>query len=769
VAAAPESWDRLQSCFGELVELAAEERERRLADLGLPPDLVAELRALLAEHDRDRPLALEARAAERGATSFHAGARLGPYELLAPIASGGMGEVWLAERDEAGYRRKLAIKRIRRGLESDELVRRFRTERQLLARLAHRSIARLLDAGVDESGVPFLVLEHVDGTPITAACDARRLSVDGRLALFEEVCRAVAFAHSRLVVHRDLKPNNILVTAEGEVRLLDFGIAKLLDSDDGEPADATRTRGLLATPEYASPEQLAGEAATTATDVYALGVLLHELLAGERPFARHERSPLELARAVSEREAEPLATATTRGGERERAARAAARSTTPRELSRRLRGDLATIVATALRRDPARRYASVERLAEDVARYRAGRTIRARPDSLGYRAGRFVARHRVGVAAAAAAVATLVTLLAQVVLQSRLAARERDVARAERDAAREVTDFLVALFEADPYATGDTAPDQTRLGDFLIASQTKVRRDLADRPELRARLTTLLARLNANLGRLEPALALAEEAVAERRRLAAGDTPELAESLNILATARQENGDYAAAESAFREALAIRQRLHGDRHADTAESVNNLAVLLAMRGDDADRGEVERLERRGLELRRQVFGDRHLETAQSLNNLAVFLYLRREAGDVDAAVDLLAEALAIRDAELGADHPLVASTRSNLANALLLTARAHEAEPLFREAIRAWTASLGASHPRLASGWWGLSKALERRGDLDGAIAAVRRTIEIETATLPADHPNRKDGAERLAELEARRSAAATATTPAGR
>ncbi len=764
-------WDRLHTLFAALADASSEERAARLAAGDIDPDLAADLADLLVAHDRERPLALEARVVESQG-GFVAGQRIGPYELVELLGRGGMGEVWRAERDEGGYRRRVAIKRIRRGLESDELVRRFRIERQALARLAHRSIAHLLDAGVDPHGTPYLVLEHVEGTPITAACDDRRLGIDRRLALFEEVCHAVAFAHANLVVHRDLKPGNILVTKDDEVRLLDFGIAKLLAEADAEAmagvdADVPRTRGVLATPEYASPEQLAGEPVTTATDVYALGVLLHELLTGRRPFAQHESDGLGFAREVTARDADPAAGVVTTGRADECIARAAARATTPVELARTLRGDLGTIVATALRRDPARRYASADRLAEDIARWRAGRTIRARPDSAMYRLRMFIGRNRIAVAAGLAGALVLAVLGVQLVVQSAIAARERDAARAERDAANEVTAFLVSLFEVDPFATGDMEPDQRTLGDFIIASETKVRGELADRPELRARLTTMLARLNANLGRHARAVELAGEAVDERRRLLGAQSPELAESLNILGTAFQEQGDYAKAEPVFREALAIREQAYGDHHADTAESVNNLAVLLSMRGD-GDRDEVERLERRGLALRRAVFGDRHLDTAQSLNNLGVFLFLRRTGDDVDAAAELLGESLAIREGELGRDHPLVANSRSNFANALLLTARADEAEAMFHEAIRAWSASLGPNHVRVASGWWGLSKALERRGDLEGAIDAVRRSLAIDEAGLPVDHPNLSSARERLAELEAKRAGTGAGTRGTG-
>lgn len=754
-----ERWRRLEELFAELVERPPEERARRLE--ALPADEARELRELLVAHDGEGRLAVEARVRDEPAGAYAPGRSLGPYQLVERIGRGGMGEVWLAERDEAGYRRRVAIKRIRRGLESEELLARFRVERQALARLSHRSIARLLDAGIDPEGVPYLVLEHVTGRPITEACDAQRLPLDRRLELFEEICRAVAFAHANLIVHRDLKPSNILLTEEGEVRLLDFGIAKILDPATGESdLPQTRTLQALATPEYASPEQVAGGPVTTATDVHALGALLYELLTGRRPFAEHESSSLGLARAIAEVEPPRPSETVGSAAEPERRERAADRAASPRELVRVLAGDLDTIVGTALAKNPTRRYPSVERLGDDVARFRSGHPIRARPASLGDRFGKLVRRHRTAAAAIALATVAVLAAGAQTLRQSAAVARERDAARQERDAAREVTDFLVSLFEADPYATGEQARDATTLGEFLESSEGAVRRELADRPELRARLLTLLGRLSANVGRLDAALALAEEAVAERRRLLGSDHPDVAESLNILGTALQERGDYDAAERAFREALAIRERAYGELHADTAESVNNLAVVLSLRAREEDRDEAERLERRGLDLRRKVFGSDHLDTAQSVNNLAVFLYQKRGPGDLAAAAELLREALSIREGRLGKDHPWVANTRSNLANVLLLTDRADEAEPLFREAIRAWSASLGPEHARVASGWWGLSKALERRGDLVGALEAAERTRGIESVQLPAGHPNLARGAERVTELRAKLAAA---------
>ncbi|MDX1996102.1 MAG: serine/threonine-protein kinase [Thermoanaerobaculia bacterium] len=727
-------WSELEAEFSRLAEASAEERRARLAELA--PDLAAELGELLALHDQPELLAIEARREREGASgprsSFVPGGRLGPYELVEPLGEGGMGEVWLAERDEAGFRRRVAIKRIRTGLASAELLRRFQVERHALARLSHRSIARLLDGGETADGEPFVVLEYVAGQPITTACAERRLGLDARLALFEEICRAVAYAHAHLVVHRDIKPSNILLTPEGEVRLLDFGIAKLLDDAADGPEARTRTAHTLATPEYASPEQLSATGVvSTATDVHALGALLYELVAGQRAFRAHETSPVELASAILQVEPPPPS------------------QVAPRELARALRGDLDTIVLTALRKEPERRYPSVEQLAEDVARFRSGHPIRARPETLAYRARKLVARHRLAFGLGLGAAVVLAGLAVQTV-------RERDTARAERDAAREVTEFLVSLFDADPYASGTQATSATPLGTFLTDSESAVRERLADRPELRARLLMMLGRLHANLGELESAGKLAAESLAERRRLFGNDHPDVAEALNILGTAQQENGELDAADRSFREALAIRERRLGADHADTAESLNNLAVLLSSRRGPGDLDEAVVIGSRALESYRRRFGNDHLDTAQALNNQAVRLFFRRAAGDLEIAASNCAEALEIRRKHLGEDHPLVATARHNLANMRLEQGDATGAVALLELSIGQWERTLGPGHPRVARGYLLRSKAFERLGDRPGALVAARKGLAISVAALPADHPQVAELKARVAELEAK-------------
>ncbi|MGH9888750.1 MAG: serine/threonine-protein kinase, partial [bacterium] len=360
---------------------------------------------------------------------------VGPYRIDALIGAGGMGDVYRAERADGAYRQTVALKVLRLGYRTNEMVRRFRIEREALARLAHPGIATILDGGTLEDGRPYIVLEFVQGVPVTGYCAEHRLTLEDRLALFLRIVSAVQFAHGRLVIHRDLKPSNILVQADGMPRLLDFGIAKLLDvGADASLATDTSTEGRLLTPEYAAPEQIRGEQPTTATDVYALGVLLFELLTGSKPFPAAGRTLPALERAV-------LDTA----------------PPTPSGIvdapvgSRRLRGDLDRIVLMALRKEPDRRYTSAGQLGEDVERYLSGRPVMARPDSVGYRARKFVGRNRALVAAVASIALLLVGFATTATLQARRVSRERDRAQRERVAADEVLSILTRLFErGDP-------------------------------------------------------------------------------------------------------------------------------------------------------------------------------------------------------------------------------------------------------------------------------------------------------------------------------
>jgi serine/threonine-protein kinase len=773
------TWERLESIFFEAVALPPEERGAFLekACAG-DPDLRAEVEAVLAAH-----LGMGEGAPPEVPPDDRVGSRVGAYRLESLLGRGGMGDVYLARRADEQYEQEVAVKIVRSGLPPHEMVRRFRLERQILARLEHPNVATLLDGGVTGDGKPYLVMQFVGGAPITAWADARRLPVQERLKLFVTVCRAVQFAHANLVIHRDLKPSNILVTDDGLVRLLDFGIAKMMDPQGAEGTLATESL-LLMTPEHAAPEQFLGQPITTATDIYQLGVLLHELLTGGRPF--RAGTSLELHRAICELEpTRPSAGFERPGagsGESEEAVAidiARSRSTTPDGLRRQLRGDLDRIVLRALRKEPERRYGSAAELADDIERHLGGFPVEARPDTLGYVAGRLIRRHRMAFAAGLALAASLVALNAS---SLRFASTTSDLAAtiaAERDVAVEVLAFLEGLFEAsDPYAAGPGRRDTLRVRDMLDEGARRVRTGLEGRPLVQARLLTTLGRAYRNLGRFDDARPLLEEALAIRLRELGPDAPDLASSrtnlaqllvargeheeaerllrssaatlerdsvtharplastLAVLGNLLQEGGRHSEAEDAYRRALALSEADSTVDDGRRAEHLSNLATALVRQ---AELEEAEVLLTRSVELARAHFGSEHPTTASMLNNLG---QVYRERGALDAAEGPLREALAIRRARFEAPQPELAVSVNNLADLLLARDEIAAAEPLFRESLEMRRALYGERHPAVGIGWINLAATLQRtEGGRDEAMRAYGEAREVLLATVGAEHP----------------------------
>jgi serine/threonine-protein kinase len=470
-----------------------------------------------------------------------------------------MGSVWLAERCDGRFEGRAAIKLLNLALMGRAGQERFQREGTILARLTHPHIAHLIDAGVSPTGQPYLVIEHVEGQPIDQFCDEHRLDVDARLRLFLDVLEAVALAHANLIVHRDLKPANVLVRVDGTVKLLDFGIAKLLESDaqagsslPPEASALTREGGGALTPEFAAPEQLTGGQVTTATDVYALGVLLYVMLSGQHPAGDDVRSPADLVRAIVDTEPRRLSDVVCANGDSEALAQHAARcSSTPARLRRRLQGDLDTIVAKALKKTAPERYASVTALADDVRRSLDDEPISARPDTLRYRTAKFVRRHVRGVAASATVVMLLGALTA--FYTTRLAA-ERDRAGLEAEKAAKVSELLTSLFTgADPYATRVTQGEPTVRG-LLDAGADRARKELAGQPELQSEMLTVLGRIYRRLGIYDRAQPLLEEALVVGRAVFGAEHVRLAQTLNDLGVLLSEK------------ATTTRQRQASSRH-----------------------------------------------------------------------------------------------------------------------------------------------------------------------------------------------------------
>jgi len=738
---------KVEAIFFEALDCASDTREAFLAtacagDEGLRAQVV---RMLAADDPADRfmaqtPWTTSARARVLPPDSGEGarpGDRVGRFRLVESIGRGGMGDVWLAERADETYEDRVAVKLIRRGLDTDDLLERFRHERQVLAKLRHPNIGTLLDGGATEEGRPYLVMEHVDGVPIDAYCRQGELPIDERIQLFLKVCGAVQHAHRNLVVHRDLKPSNVLVTPDGEPKLLDFGIAKVLDPG-GAAAGATMTQDRRFTPHYASPEQARGEPLTTATDVYSLGALLYELLTGAQPHDFTGVPPTEYARVISETE--------------------------PR---RRLAGDLDRITMMALRKEPDRRYASVEQLAQDLRSYLGGFPVLAQPDSLKYRARKFVLRHRAAVTAAAAIVMALVA--AVVVTTSMYVSAERARASAE-----ETSRFLESLLGAvDPREA--QGRDVTVLRELLDDASARVETELGGLPEVASAIELTIGRTYQAIAEYEAAEEHLRRAVEGRRQVWGADSLEAAGGLHALGQLLHAVGRYDESVDTMREVLAIRRdRLPAD-DARIGGALNDLglahqgagrydeamtmlreavSVLRAAPTEDraalakalrefgwiqADRRRSEAIEpmRESIEILVGLHGELHPEVAKSCLGMGWAL---RRTGRPGEAEPYCRRALAIDRTLYGPDHPEIASDVNNLAGALEEQGRFEEVEGLYLEALRIFRAAFGEDHRDVGTALNNVAHFYRRQKRYEEAERNFLEAIAVYRSTIGRDH-----------------------------
>jgi serine/threonine-protein kinase len=623
------------------------------------------------------------------------GYRIGPYRIAGLLGRGGMGAVYEAVRED-DFSRRVALKLVPHELASPFVVRRFHLERQILARLEHPNVARLLDGGTTPDGRPYLVMELVEGVPIDVYCDERGLTVRQRLELLLPVCSALAFAHQSLVVHRDLKPGNVLVTAEGVPKLLDFGIAKLLDAAEG--ADLTRTLERPMTVRYASPEQVRGEPVTPASDLYSLGVLFYQLLSGRLPCGLETCGLEEVARRICEDEpAWPSAEV---------------RTDAPRE-RQRLAGDVDAIVLKALRKEPRQRYLSAEELAEDVHRHLAGHPVLARRGTLLYRGGKFARRHRLALAA----------LLAILLVAGAFLVRDRQRRALERRRTERTVGVLRGLLDlADPDRRSDGAVLQ------VLESTRRQLAPLEADPDLRAELLATLGRIHRKLGHGEEARRALAESLEIWRRRHADDPAGLAVRLNNLGALDLDQGDYAAADTRFREARTLYGKDASATPEERAVNLDNLATVALYRGRLADAGA---LYRAGLALRLGAFGRDDPRVSYSLRSLGT---LEHNRGDFAAAEPLLREALRIRLAAYGPESTELAPVLDLLGNVRLARGDAAEAEALYLRALALRRRRLGDGHVELARSERNLAvlrlgqgRAAEARALAGKALARLRR------------------------------------------
>ncbi len=741
---------RLDALFDRALDLEGEARAQMLADLDArEPALAAELRELLTlaespglgSSPEPRALAqpvwqalFEHASASDGSASPSPAMpfddfSIGVWHALRTLGRGGMGTVYLVERSEGGFRQHGAMKLLRAGADSDEFLRRFEQERQILATLNHEGIARLLDGGRDPQGRPYLVMEYVEGEPIDRACDRERLSVDQRVALFAQVAQAVAYAHRNLIAHRDIKPGNIIVGADGKAKLLDFGIAKALADEPLGEEPLTRTALRVFTPDYATPEQVYGQPASTATDVYQLGLLLYEMLTGQRAQRVADMSQQTLENAICR--AEPV-----RPSERvaDDAAAAAVRQTTPSALRRKLRGDLDNIVLKALRKEPERRYASAIAMVEDLERWRQGRPVRARPETWGYRTGKFVRRHAWAVVAGAIFVAMIVGYAATVTLQANALARERDRAQAEAAKALQVKTLVLRVFEgANPDTSGSA---QLTARELLDRGWAAIERELGGQPDVQIELLDAVGEAYRQLGVYDRAATLFARSLQIARPEASRQPLLLARALRSQGRVRGDLGEYAAAETDLRDALGRYRAAFGTDHDEVASTLGDLAQLLDLRGEFAD---AEARYREALAMHRRLHGERHLRVAENLGDLGMIL---RRQGDYAGAEPLLSQSLSLRRQLLPPQHPEIAYVMTDLAQVRNDLGEYDSAEALYREALASMQTSLGETHPNVALTMITLARVLKTRRDFDGARTLLLRSLDIRRKALGERHPS---------------------------
>ncbi len=672
---------------------------------------------------------------------------IGPYRVRNLLGRGGMGNVYLAEREE-GFEQRVALKLVQAGFETRETMRRFHRERQILARLEHPNIARLLDGGTSEDGRPYFAMELVQGTPIDRYCAEHRLTIRQRLELLLPVCDALRFAHRNLVIHRDLKPSNILVTRDGVPKLLDFGIAKLLERpyEGGEEESprpelaaawaATELGQQPMTPQHASPEQLRGDPISTASDIYALGVLLYLLLTGRLPCGLDHMDRAQAARAVLEdvpslpSKAVLETESSTRGRKSvplTPAAIARERRLKPASLRRRLTGDLDAIVAKALAKEPPARYASVEQLAADLRGHLENRPVLARDATLAYRAGRYARRHRWELVTGLAVLALILGFTAAL-------ARQLDRAERERDRAGRVSSFLVDLFRA---AEPDRAGSEPSVRELVDVGRQRLETELVDEPEQRAALLATLGQVYFRLGHFDASKESLETAIRILRQRHPDDHPDLARALNDLATVAYERGETRQAEDLYRQSIAMRERL--GLGAELRKPRSNLAAILMLRGE---LDEAEAIYRWSLGERRRELGERHPAVASSLRSLATALYL---GGDFAAAEPLLRQALDIRAEAYGRDSPAVAGVLASLGRVAHARGDFAAAEPLYTEALDVRRRRLGEGHLHVATLGKDYAALLIERGDLDAAGALLETSLELLYRYKPEGDWNRAE------------------------
>lgn len=719
--------------------------------------------------------------------------KIGPYHLIRRIGRGGMGDVWLAERDDGQFDQQVAIKIVRPDIGQQENYQRFQQERQIMASLNHPNIARLLDGGISNTGHPYLVLEYVKGVSITEYCTSLNGSLERRLELFALVCKAIQYAHRNLIVHRDLKPDNILVTKDGTLKVLDFGIAKLLDSElTSRTLIETRTGLRMMSLNYATPEQISMEPITTATDVYALGLLLYELLTDARPFDLHKKKLSEAEQIIRKQDPVKPSRLDTRW-------------------KKELKGDLDAIILKALRKEPEQRYESAGHMMDDIHRYEKNLPVCARNDTFRYRASKFIKRYSVIIFSV---VTILLIATAFGFYHTWQMTKERNIAKTEAEKAQQITDFLIDVFEySNPTIKN---PHEITAREILDHGADFIRNSLTDQPEIQAEMMNAIGRIYTNLGlyneakpmlfeameinkefsseqelaftlrnlgdlysnlgfydssaiylqdaitrlqanenntelagsieslgwvlytmgNYEKADSLLTKAMSIQQELHGEKSIEVAQNMQLRAWVQHDLGHYDIAENLFRQVLALRRSLLGPEHRDVATTLHSLGWVLYQKKEYAL---ADSIMRKALDLREQLYPEGHMDVAWSQNNMGL---IQQALGNFKEAERLFNSSLEMRKAILGEEHSHVAQSLGNLAGLYFSQQKYRKAASMFEKVIKIDLKRLGENHPQLAVDYNNLATVLNNSGQKRQSLEYYQKALSIIGLSLPASHPN---------------------------
>ena len=731
------NWKKIKKIFSNALKLNRGERERFIRKVcGNDDELFRQVSTLLEAHEKQGALdysmdEIRLSAISEAKVNHMKGEVIGNYRIIRELGYGGMGSVFLAERADGEFEQRVALKLLRNAFANEEQLHRFKSERQILASLNHDHIARLLDGGVTHHGQPYYVMEYVQGIPIDVYCKEHCRDIEECLTLYLDICSAVQYAHSKLIVHRDLKPSNIMVTDDGRVKLLDFGIAKVLNEDSESDSTAPLTRpGLLPlTPTYASPEQIRGEAITTASDIYQLGVVLYELLTGSRPFNLSNKTPGQIEQIVCK--TEPM-----------RPSSAVINADTPgveHRLNRKklLKGDLDTITLMALHKEPERRYNSAEQLSGDLKNYLEGRPVTAYSDSRFYRAKKFIKRHKVVTAFSTITLLLIIAYAITLTHHSYQTQSALEQARAETEKSEQVVSFMLGMFEA-----GDPRAQQ---GDSITARELLTRgldeaNMLSEQPELQANMYNVIGRVYAGLGQYENAAEILERAVLLQQRHSGDEGYQTAGYLSDLATVLTRLGKYDEAYSIHNEALTLVKQQYGENHPEVARTMLSMSFWLPVTGIK----ESAEMRKKALQIRRDYYGDKHALTADALMQVGK---IERSSANPFRAVEYFEEALEIRREVLGPDHPDVAESLTFLGDLhKLYDIDLELSETYYREALHILQDVHGFERHQILHPLTGLASLLMGNEKFEEGQELYVQNLDIRRSVFGEDHPSTAEG-----------------------